>query len=134
MSRKGLLHHIEINVSDLDASSAFWGWLLESFGYVLCQQWAEGRSWKKDETYIVFVQTDKKYLAHTYHRRHTGLNHLAFHADSREDVDRYTAELRHRNIKILYEDRHPHAGGEKDYAVYFEDPDRIKVEITAPVS
>jgi len=31
---------------------------------------------------------------------------------------------------ILYADRHPHAGGPDSYAVFFEDPERIKVELT----
>jgi hypothetical protein len=30
-------------------------------------------------------------------------------------------------------DKHPHAGGPASYAVFFEDPERIKVELTAPV-
>lgn len=114
-------------------STSFWGWLLESFGYVLHQQWPEGRSWKKGETYLVFVQANEKHLQHGYHRSQVGLNHLAFHAITREEVDRYTEELRARNVNILYGDRHPHAGGNNTYAVYFEDPDRIKVEIVVSV-
>jgi hypothetical protein len=42
-----------------------------------------------------------------------------------------TCELRERGVTILYEDRHPYAGGDDYYAVFFEDPDRMKVEITA---
>jgi hypothetical protein len=37
--------------------------------------------------------------------------------------------LRRRGTGILYQDRHPHAGGDDNYAVFFEDPDRIKVEL-----
>ncbi|MCF7624758.1 hypothetical protein L3139_24030 [[Brevibacterium] frigoritolerans] len=33
---------------------------------------------------------------------------------------------------ILYADKHPFAGGKDHYAVYFEDPDRMKVELVAP--
>jgi catechol 2,3-dioxygenase-like lactoylglutathione lyase family enzyme len=58
-----------------------------------------------------------------------GLNHLAFHASSREQVDSVTQQLRERGARILYEDRHPHASG--GHAVFFEDPDRIKVELVA---
>ena len=67
-----------------------------------------------------------------YHRCGVGLNHLAFHAESRDEVDEMTEKLNHRGIKILYEDRRPFAGGEDYYAVFFEDPDRIKVEFVAP--
>ena len=67
-----------------------------------------------------------------YHRCRTGLNHLAFHAESREFVDLMTIELKNKKIKILYEEKHPFAGGEDYYALFFEDPDRIKIELVAP--
>ncbi|EST12786.1 hypothetical protein P343_03800 [Sporolactobacillus laevolacticus DSM 442] len=89
-------------------------------------------SWRLGDTYIVFVQTKEKYLDVPYHRSRTGLNHLAFHADSREEVDQFTRRLEERGVTILYRDKHPFAGGDDYYAVYFEDPDRIKVELAAP--
>ncbi|KHF36766.1 hypothetical protein CM49_01072 [Paenibacillus sp. P1XP2] len=36
--------------------------------------------------------------------------------------------LKQKGVKLLYEDRYPYAGGPEHYAVFFEDPDRIKVE------
>src|SRR5437667_2883924 len=125
----GRLHHIEIYVSDLKRSSDFWGWFLESIGYKKFQQWNIGVSWKLNETYIVFVQTEDKYLDILYNRCGTGLNHLAFYAESKDHVDEATAELKIRGVNILYQDSHPYSGGKNHYAVYFEDPDRIKVEL-----
>lgn len=78
------------------------------------------------------MQTEKKYLDVKYHRCRTGLNHIAFHAKSREHVNEITAKLKNKGVKILYEDKHPFAGGKEYYAVFFEDPDRIKVEVVAP--
>lgn len=127
----GMLHHVEINVSNLQRSSEFWGWLFGFLGYEPYQNWAEGRSWRKSDIYLVLVQTESEYLRVGYHRRRTGLNHVAFHAGSRKQVDELTELLRERGIHILYEDRHPHAGGPEHYAVFFEDPDRIKVEVVA---
>ncbi len=125
-----MLHHIEIYVSDLSRSIEFWGWFLEWLGYEPYQDWESGKSWKLGGTYIVFVQVEDRFSHIPYHRCGVGLNHLAFHAESKAHVDQLTRELRARSITILYEDRHPHAGG--TYAVYFEDPDRIKVELVAP--
>jgi catechol 2,3-dioxygenase-like lactoylglutathione lyase family enzyme len=60
-----------------------------------------------------------------------GLNHIAFHAESKESVDRFYREhLQPKKIPVLY-------GGPKEYpdyskgyyAVYFEDPDRLKLEL-----
>ena len=126
----GTIHHVEIYVSNLQQSTQFWQWLLtEKFNYTVYQQWDSGISFKYRDTYLVFVQTEKQYNGTMYHRKHTGLNHLAFHCPSREFIDQLTDELRSKNIPILYHDKHPFAGGEGYYAVFFEDPDRIKVEV-----
>lgn len=128
---RGILSHVEIYVSDLQKSLQFWDWFLSDLGYELYQRWAEGASYKLNHTYLVFVQVEEKYKKFPYHRRHTGLNHLAFYGGSRKDIDEMTHKLREKGIKILYEDKHPFAAGPGYYAVFFEDPDRIKVEVVA---
>jgi len=128
---KGTLHHVEIYVKDLKVSRKFWGWILGKMGYSEYQNWEQGISYILDDTYIVFVQAEEKFLDILYHRCRPGLNHLAFHGGTREFVDDITKELKAKRVKILYEDRHPYAGGKDYYAVYFEDPDRMKVETTA---
>jgi catechol 2,3-dioxygenase-like lactoylglutathione lyase family enzyme len=128
----GTLHHVEIYVASLEDSLKFWKPLLGMFGYEEFQNWDQGVSYKLKETYIVFVQVEEGYLEPGYHRKRSGLNHLAFHADSRKQVDQITAWVRVSGYMILYEDRHPFAGGPDYYALYCEDPNRIKVEIVAP--
>ncbi len=128
---KGKLHHIEIYVKDLNVSKEFWGWLLGELGYSVSQQWEQGISYIFDKSYIVFVQVEEKHMEIPYHRCRAGLNHLAFHGGSRDFVDEITQKLKDKDVKILYEDQHPYAGGPDYYAVFFEDPDRMKVEITA---
>ena len=126
----GTLHHVEIYVSDLNKTIAFWKWLLtEKFSYVISQKWDFGISFLLGDTYLVFVQTEEKYLKQSFNRKNTGLNHLAFHSGSKEFIDNLTLELKSKGINILYPDKHPYAGGEDYYAVYFEDPDRFKVEV-----
>jgi catechol 2,3-dioxygenase-like lactoylglutathione lyase family enzyme len=133
LENKGIIHHIELYVSNLEESLHFWNWFLEKLGYEHYQEWDKGVSWKLGPTYLVFVQAEDKYLDDVpYHRCRPGLNHLAFHGESREQIDHLTLELEERGIKILYKDRHPYAGGPDYYAVFFEDPDRIKVELVAP--
>ena len=128
---KGLLHHVEIYVSDLKRSTEFWGWFLAKLGYKQISKWDMGESWMLGETYIVFVQAEERFLDIPYHRCRAGLNHLAFHAGSKQHVDELYKELKKKDITILYEERHPYAGGKDYYAVFFEDPDRIKVELVA---
>ena len=128
----GIIHHIEIYVSDLKRTILFWDWLLtKKFTYEIYQQWDSGISFKLGETYIVFVQTEKKYLSNPYNRKNTGLNHLAFHCSSKEFVDTLTKELKEKNINILYGYKHPYDGGENYYSVFFEYQYRIKFEVVA---
>jgi catechol 2,3-dioxygenase-like lactoylglutathione lyase family enzyme len=127
-----MLHHVEIYVSNLSKSVEFWGWLLPELGYEQYQKWDSGISWKHQETYLVFIQAEERYLDVPYHRCRAGLNHLAFHGNSREHIDKITQALLDKGIQILYNDKHPYAGGKDYYAVFFEDPDRIKVELVAP--
>ncbi|RSD25486.1 VOC family protein [Mesobacillus subterraneus] len=127
-----MLHHIEVNVSNLDKTIEFWGWFLKELNYSVYQKWDKGISWKSGATYIVFVQTEERFIDSVYHRSQTGLNHLAFHAFSREQVDEMTKKFMERGVPILYPDRHPYAGGPGYYALFCEDPDRIKVELVAP--
>jgi catechol 2,3-dioxygenase-like lactoylglutathione lyase family enzyme len=129
-----VLHHLEIYVTCLEKSKSFWGWLLTELGYQPYQKWDKGVSWKYGETYIVFVQVEERFKDIPYHRCRAGLNHLAFHVQSTQRLEELTNKLTDKGINILYLDRHPFAGGKDHYAVFFEDPDRIKVELVASVS
>lgn len=126
-----MLHHIEINVSNLKRSKEFYSALLPELGYAEYQNWPLGFSYKSGEAYLVFVQTEEQFLQIPYHRKTTGLNHLAFHARSCAEVDRLTLLMKEKGASILYEDRYPFAGGPDHYAAFMEDPDRLKIEIAA---
>ncbi|KAF0226501.1 MAG: hypothetical protein FD133_886 [Erysipelotrichaceae bacterium] len=130
MSKNGNLHHVEINVSDLKKSRIFYDWFLDELGYELHQEWNQGFSYRKEACYLVFVQTEPKQLNHNYHRSQTGLNHLAFHAD-KALIDKITKQLPEKGITLLYPDQHPYAAGPEAYALFMEDPDRIKIECAA---
>lgn len=116
-------------MADLAASVEFWGWLLIDLGWECHQEWDEGCSYRHGDLSLVFVQAPEG--AGPLDRRSTGLNHLAFRAESEREVDRITEAFRERNVRILYPDRHPFAGGTDHYAVFCEDPDGLKVEIVA---
>lgn len=125
----GQLHHVELYASDLETSLEFWEWLLDELGYDLKNDWERGRSWINGPTYLVLVQADN--VDQSFDRQAAGVNHLAFHAASRDQVDVLAAGIRERDdATLLYEDRHPYAGGY--YALYCEDPEGIKVEVVAP--
>lgn len=128
-----MLHHVELYVSDLQVSRQFWTLLLAPIGYVETGCWETGFTLGKDEdAYLTFVRVEQKYANIAYHRCGVGLNHLAFRVKDRAMVDRLHQQCRSQNIVCLYDGKYPFAnGGEDYYALFVEDPDRIKVEFVA---
>ncbi len=127
--RAGQLHHVELCTTDLERSSGFWGWLLGELGYEPKNEWEDGRSWVRGGTYLVLKRASNP--ERPFDRRASGLNHIAFHARSREQVDELTERVRERDdVAVLYDDQHPYAGGY--YALYCEDPEGVKVEVVGP--
>jgi len=84
-----------------------------------------------DTTDFWIIETEKEYKQNNFHRKNTGINHIAFAVESKEAVDEFLNDfLVKRSIPTLYDT--PKVFPEyKDgyYAVYFEDPDRIKLEV-----
>ena len=80
---------------------------------------------------IWLSQCEDRFARHRYHRKHAGVNHVAFHADSRDLVDQFYREyLKPNRIPVLYGGPKAYPEYSKGYyAVYFEDPDRIKLEL-----
>jgi catechol 2,3-dioxygenase-like lactoylglutathione lyase family enzyme len=128
-----MLHHVEIYVSDLAASHSFWSALLARIGYRESGHWADGFTLANgDGPYLTFVQVAGNHASRPYHRCGVGLNHLAFRVDGRDAVDSLRQYCGENGITCLYEDRYPFANGGSDYyALFIEDPDRIKVEFVA---
>lgn len=79
------------------------------------------------QTKIILGPTEEKFKKDGFHRKRAGLNHLAFYAENKEDVDKFHSEvLVPNNIPVLYEKK---PFGDNDYyAVFFEGPDRLKLE------
>lgn len=125
-----MLHHVEIWVEDLAASTASLGWLLTRLGYTANSQWANGISYSCGEFYIVLESgPDAKKQRHD--RLAPGLNHLAFHAGTRQDVDTLAAEALDHGFTLMFAQLHPYAGGVQHYAAYLEDAAGFEVELVA---
>jgi catechol 2,3-dioxygenase-like lactoylglutathione lyase family enzyme len=130
VSKPGNIRHVEINVSNFEKSKAFYRDFLEWLGYKQIVGGKDFAGWGNGETEI-FVTYLGRYKESGFHRQRVGLNHISFQATSREDVDRFHSEfLVPRSIKVLYGGPKEYPEYRKDYyAVYFEDPDRIKLEL-----
>jgi catechol 2,3-dioxygenase-like lactoylglutathione lyase family enzyme len=122
-------HHLDLNVRDLATSEAFYRAVFERLGM---RQLERGEGWVSfgdEEAYLTIVQTAEPFLYHGFHRKRIGVNHLALRAPSREAVDGFHAWLLERGIPVLYGGPLDQSSAEAEYyAVYFEDPQRFKLE------
>ena len=126
---RGLVHHLDFTVRDLDRSAPFYETVLGFLGYRLVRRDATGMDWDLSAPAgycsigIKPARTSRK-----HDRYSTGLHHLAWHAASRTDVDRLHALLLERGITILDPPAEYPAYGAGYYALFFADPDGLKFE------
>ncbi len=130
------LHHVDLVVTDLERSLAFYrellGWtesgeIVGERGERVVYIWPPGRS----ATWVGSIGLrEKQSDAHPvpYDRYGVGLHHLAFLAESRHEVDERAEWLRARGAGIESgPEEYDYMPGY--YAVFFYDPDGIKLEI-----
>lgn len=130
LSSRGALHHVELWVPDLARALPRWSWLLGELGYKPLQTWEGGASFRLGATYLVLEQSPAM-TAERHERLRPGLNHLAFHAGAREQLDAVVAACADHGWRLLFADRHPFAGGPDHCAAYLEDDDGYEVELVA---
>jgi catechol 2,3-dioxygenase-like lactoylglutathione lyase family enzyme/GNAT superfamily N-acetyltransferase len=122
------LSHIEINVSAYSKSILFYDAILLPLGWkrLVCTQ--DCTTYSEGTIKIILSPVQEIYKSDGFHRKKIGLNHLALSAKSAEEVDKFYKHVLLKNsIECLYEKKP--SGDESYYAVFFEDPDRIKIEL-----
>jgi glyoxylase I family protein len=126
---RGLVHHVDLTVIDLDRSSPFYETVLGFLGYRPVRRDARGVDWDLSTPHGYCSLGIKPARTLRPHDRYgAGLHHLAWHADSRADVDRLHALLREHGITILDPPAEYPAYGAGYYALFFADPDGLKFE------
>ena len=128
------LAHVEINVTDIQKTKDFYDMFLGPIWWESFTIDEDVIGYKApDKTHIFFVQTDQEHTKHGFHRKRVWLNHLAFRVETKQQVDDMAHYLQKNNIPLLYVDRSKDYSDEYEmqeyYAIFCEDPDRIKVEI-----
>lgn len=125
------IHHLQLWVPDLARAEESWGWLLGQLGYEQARQWEHGRVWRQDRTGIVIESSPDMVPGMLHSRLRPGMNHVAFHVESTEAINRLLVEAGEHGWRRLGDDpRHP-LGKDQEVA-YLEDRDGFEVELIAP--
>ena len=123
--------HIGINVSNFMEAKEFYNKLLSFIGFKKVKETDSSVRWFNGVVSFSIKPVAEKHKEVHYHRKNVGLNHLAFRANSREAVDKIHKEFLIPNkILTLYDTPKEFPDYRNEYyAVFFEGPDRIKLEV-----
>jgi catechol 2,3-dioxygenase-like lactoylglutathione lyase family enzyme len=116
------IDHMSIRVSDYAKSKEFYGKLFEYLGFEISDEYPTTIGWTNGKTryWIAAAEGRQKYRIGD-----VGLHHYAFQLRSRRDVDGLQGFLEGQGVRIV----DPAAEYYEDYyAVFFLDPDGIKLE------
>lgn len=130
---RGFVHHLDLTVKDPDASAPFYDVVLGHMGYRRCAEDERGIDWEHttspDRLPSIGIFRAQGDGATRHHDRYSpGLHHVAWSADSREDVDALYKLLLDLKATVLDPPADYPEYGKGYYAVMFADPDGLKLE------
>ena len=120
------IDHLVLSVGDFTRSKQFYGKLLGFLGFKLKYDYAGMAGWSNGRTLFWIAEANAQGKKRKYRKGDIGFHHYAFELASRRDVDALGAFLEKHGMTVLdppgeYYDRNY-------YAVYFADPDGMKLE------
>lgn len=134
-----IIDHIQITVKDLASAETFYDQLMPLLGFDIA---LKGKAFIAEHEFhvveyrhprLAFAITSPRsaFADDTIHRRKPGaLHHLAFRAESRDEVDRLYAAVRAIGATIVSPPReYPEYTPAGYYALFFKDREGIKYEI-----
>jgi catechol 2,3-dioxygenase-like lactoylglutathione lyase family enzyme len=130
-TNRGAFHHIDLSVSDVAAARRVYAPMLDFLGYTLVKDRADGCEWDLQgrEPFGASLGIRTATSDGSHDRYAPGLHHLAWRVESRAAVDAAHALLVEHGIAVLDPPAHyPEYSGDY-YAVFFADPDGLKLEI-----
>jgi len=125
------VHHLDLNVSDPERSAEFYDRVLGSLGYRRENLPPDpGFDWIAPAEFGRFsIGLVRARKTGPYDRYGPGIQHLALRAESREEVDELYHMLMSMKVTILDAPREYPEYEPGYYAVFFLDPDGIKLEL-----
>lgn len=125
------LHHIDLTVSDPPAAQPLYDLFLTHCGFTLKgagEDWAGWGLGDKRYPCITLLKAQEDGAARRHDRYSPGLHHLALRAPDRESVDALYRKLLGIGATVLDPPQDYPDYGKSYYAVFFADPDGLKLE------
>lgn len=124
---KDPLGHIKLSVSYFKRSKEFYTKLFNSLGFQKISDKEKSAGWRTPEGFGIYIaQAESPKLKHGFSV--SGLHHLCVKAGSRSEVDKVYKMLKEDTFIFDPPKDYPKYTG-KYYAVFFSDPDGLKVEV-----
>ena len=126
MARVVGIDHLVLSVGDFARSKDFYDKLLGFLGFKREYDYEDMTGWSNGKTLFWIAAADAQGRKHKYRKGDIGFHHYAFELASRKDVDALGAFLEQNGMSVL--DPPGEYYGRNYYAVYFADPDGMKLE------
>ena len=120
------IDHLVLSVGDFARSKAFYNKLLTFLAFKLKHEYDDMAGWSNGKTLFWIAAADAEGRKRKYRKGDIGFHHYAFEMASRKDVDALGAFLKDNDVDIV--DPPGEYYGRDYYAVYFTDPDGMKLE------
>ena len=122
------LGHITLLVSNFKKSKKFYSGLLDFVGYKIATDELDSAGWASKEGFGFWIKPSKE-TKDTYKFDSPGIHHICFKARAKEEVDKLYTEYLLKNKIYIFDKPAQYPEYTPDYyAVYFADPDGIKLE------
>jgi catechol 2,3-dioxygenase-like lactoylglutathione lyase family enzyme len=120
------IDHLVLSVGDLARSKDFYGKVLAFLGFKLKYDHTDMVGWSNRKTLFWIAQADAQGRKRKHRKGDIGFHHYAFELSSRKDVDALGAFLDQHGMTMI--DPPGEYYDSSYYAVYFADPDGMKLE------
>lgn len=124
--------HFVLTVKDLKKSKVWYDEVLGFLGFEIAYADDTNIYYKSEDHsfHIAIFQGHDKYRNETFDRYRVGFHHLALAMNNKTIVDDLYQFLADRNVDIEERPRHyPDYGNKLYYALFFHDPDGLRLEI-----
>jgi catechol 2,3-dioxygenase-like lactoylglutathione lyase family enzyme len=128
MARVIGIDHLVIRVGNYARSRRFYDAVLGFLGFKRKVEYGKHAGWSNGKTLFWIGEADAEGKKHKHRAANIGFHHYAFELARRQDVDDLYAVLQKHDVTVVDPPAEYPDYGKGYYAVYFLDPDGLKLE------